>query len=313
MLITGVSGLLGSNLAYYFKDKYKVIGWYCSHPVSIDGIETQKADIVSDDLDGTISTIKPDIVVHCASLTNVDFCEQNKEEAKLINSIGTERLVNACSDSKIKFIYISTDAVYDGSKGNYKETDSLNPLSYYGITKLEGEQVTSKKPYSLILRTNIFGWNVQKKHSLGEWVIDQLAQGIKIKGFKDVYFSSIYTFNFASLLEKAINKDLSGIYNFVSSSSLSKYEFACRIAELFGFNKELIEPISVDNFPFAAKRSKNLTLNIDKLSNDLGVKIPTIEESVSRFHQDYIKGFREMIKSGQIKKEPREINSNLKS
>lgn len=300
MLITGVSGLLGNNLAYYFKDRYDVVGWYCSHKISIEGIHTRRVDITSEDsLEPIVAEYDPDVVLHCASLTDVDFCENHKELARLINSVGTQRLINACNDSKVKFVYISTDAVHDGSTGNFKETDHVNPRNYYGVTKYEGEQAVSEKENSLILRTNIFGWNIQEKYSIAEWILHELSQRHPIKSFKNAYFSSIYTFEFARILNEILEKGLKGIYNCASRTSLSKYEFACVLAERFGFNKDLIQPVDINSFPFSAARGKNLTLNVDKLSRDLNIEFPTIEESLDYFYRDYVNGRADAIKCGR--------------
>ncbi len=303
MLITGVSGLLGNNLAHYFKDSYNIVGWYCSHEVFIKGVKTQKVNIASESsLEMIISECNPDVVVHCASLTNVDFCEDHKEVTRLVNSIGTCRLVEACKNRRIKFVYISTDSIYDGSKGNFRETDPVNPLNYYGISKYEGEQAVLEKKNSVILRTNLFGWNTQGKYSIAEWILYELLQQRPIKGFKNAYFSSIYTFEFARILEQILCKKLTGIYNCGSRTSLSKYEFACVLAERFHLNKDLIQPIDIKDFPFTAKRGEKLTLNVDKLSADLDMEIPTIEESLDAFYRDYTQGLSDVIKNGQNEK-----------
>jgi len=298
MLITGVSGLLGNNVAYYFQDKYDVIGQYFSHKVFIQGIKTVSADIRTENSFGEIiATYEPDVVLHCASLTDIDFCENHKELTQLVNNIGTSHIVQACKSSKIKLVYISTDSVYDGSKGNFQETDEVNSPNYYGLSKYEGEQAVQKMKNSVILRTNIFGWNIQDKHSIAEWILYELLNHRRIKGFKNVYFSSIYTFDFARIVELILNKDLTGIYNCASSTSLSKYEFACILAKRLDLNQGLIEPIDINDFPFTARRGRNLTMNVDKLCRDLGVALPTIEQSLDNFCRDYRQGLADVIKN----------------
>ncbi|UCF14544.1 MAG: UDP-4-amino-4,6-dideoxy-N-acetyl-beta-L-altrosamine transaminase [Phycisphaerales bacterium] len=300
MLITGISGLLGNNLAYYFRHIYDVVGQYCSHQVFIRGIKTLSADICSKNSFGEIiAKYEPDVVLHCASLTDIDFCENHKELTKLVNSIGTSHLVQACKSPKIKLVYISTDSVYDGSKGNSKETDKVNSSNYYGVSKAEGEQAVLKKKKSVVLRTNIFGWNIQEKYSIAEWILYELLKHRPIKGFKNVYFSSIYTFEFARIVEQILSKELTGIYNCASKTSLSKYEFACALAKRLHLNQDLIEPIDINDFPFTARRGKNLTMNVDKLSRDLGVELPTIEQSLDNFCRDYTQGLADVIKSSQ--------------
>lgn len=291
LLITGVSGLLGNNLAYYLKNKYEILGLFNSHPVTIDGIYTEKCDISDENsIKKTIGEFDPSIIIHCASLTDIDQCEMNKEPTKKINVLSTKNIVDSILDKDVKPVYISTDAVYDGIKGNFYEEDKINPLNYYGRTKYEGELEIAKKTDSLIFRTNIFGWNIQDKKSLGEWILDELKANRNINGFKDAYFSSIYTFEFSRVVDMAIQKNLSGVYNCGSSDSCSKYEFAFKIADCFGLDKTLINPISIENFNFKAKRGKNLSLNVMKLQKALDYRLPAMEQSIDTFYRDYKSG-----------------------
>jgi len=291
ILITGVSGLLGNNLAYYFRDDYIVLGFYSKHPVVIDGVETREANILSGKIfKRSIEEICPDVVIHCASLTDVDFCENNRDLTKQVNVVGSRLVAQSLKNTKAKLIYISTDSVYDGNKGNFKETDKVKPQNYYGFTKYQGEREVLKLPGSLVLRTNIFGWNIQDKTSIAEWIIRRLLKNKQVNGFEDTYFSSIYTFEFARIMKLALEEDLKEVYNCASRTSLSKYEFALELARQFDMDVSLVNPISIDDFGFRAKRGKNLTLNVDKLSKDLKYQLPTISNSIVRFYQDFKAG-----------------------
>ncbi len=297
MLITGVSGLLGNNLAYYFKDKFNILGSYLSYPVSINGIRTCKVDLLSEmSLKTVVRDFNPDIVIHCASLTNVDYCEINHEITDRVNVIGTRFVFESIKERDTKLIYISSDSVYDGAKGNFQEVDPVNPQNYYGWSKYQGELEVARKSGNLILRTNIFGWNIQGKYSIGEWIMHELMNKTQINGFSDAFFSSIYNFELAKILDLAIDQDLTGLYNCGSSTSLSKYEFALHIADCFSLKKDLIQPISIDDFAFKAKRGKNLTLNIRKLENALNYKFPTLPQSIEAFCSDYYNGVHNRIR-----------------
>lgn len=296
VLITGVSGLLGNNLAYYFRDKFDVTGVSNLHSVSIDGINVTSCDLT--DPNETLKLVEeycPDIVIHCAALTDVDFCELNQDIAKKVNVGTTDNIVNS-TRKQSKLIYISTDSVYDGIKGEFSECDT-HPINYYGQSKLLGEDKALKKTNSLILRTNIFGWNIVEKKSLGEWILGELQGNKNINGFQDAWFSSIYTFELGKMIELAINQNLSGIYNCASSDCCTKYEFALRVAKLFEYNEHLISPISIDSFSFKARRGKNLSLDISKLKNELNYQIPVIEDSLAHFYQDFQKGLPLEIKN----------------
>jgi len=297
MLITGISGLLGNNLACYFRDKYEVSGTYNSHDVTIEGVYTHKCDLGnSDDIRNQITAYKPDIIIHCASLTNVEECEVSKKYTEKIN-VGATRTISEAADKKdIKLIYISSDSVYDGVKGKFSENDKINPQNYYGLSKYLGELEVLKVPRSLVLRTNIFGWNIQEKTSLGEWVLKSLKERKTVNGFKDAIFSSIYTFELARVIDIAIQKNLSGAFNCGASDSCSKYEFAVKIAELFDSDKSLIIPVSIDDYNFKAKRGKNLSLNVDKIQRYLDFNLPSVSKSVELFYNDCMLGLPNKIK-----------------
>jgi UDP-4-amino-4,6-dideoxy-N-acetyl-beta-L-altrosamine transaminase/dTDP-4-dehydrorhamnose reductase len=302
MLITGVSGLLGSNLAYYFRDKYEIMGLFNSHPVSIDGVYTEKCQLSnSNNIKRIIAECDPEIIIHCASVVDIDECEADKQRTKRLNVQATREIVEAVMNPDVKLIYISTDAVYDGVKGSFSEdTSNINPQNYYGLTKYEGELEICQRENSLIFRTNIFGWNIQDKQSLGEWILGELKAERAVRGFKDAYFSSIYTMELGRVIDVAIRKNLTGVFNCGSLDSCSKYEFSLKIAGWFGMDRGLIKPVTINNHDFKAKRGKNLTLDVKKLQSALDYRLPTIDQSIEAFYRDYKCGLPEEIKKNRI-------------
>ena len=292
LLITGVSGLLGNNLAFCLKDKYDILGLYHGHRVEIEGVRTQGADIASEDsVESIMEEFAPDVIVHCAAISDVDFCEDHQELAYRVNVLGTRVLVDRIPEKTTKLIYISTDLVYEDVPANpLMEQTRTNPANYYAVTKLKGEQEAARRDNTLILRTNIFGWNIQEKFSLGEWVVHELSHQRRIQGFNDACFSSIYTFELAKIIDRAIDKDLRGTYNCGSSTYMSKNEFAHKVADRFSLNSSLIEPISVDQADLKAKRRKNLGLDVRGMENALGCRFPSLDESIGKFFEDYRKG-----------------------
>ena len=300
MLITGISGLLGSNLAFCLKDSYDILGVYHRHKVDIDGVHVCPVDLTTGNgLCKLITEFKPEIVIHCAAQADVDVCEEYPQEAERINVVGTQNLIKALSDPDAKLIYISTDLVYDGVKGNFSEKDPVHPLNCYAITKCKAEGEALKRKGALVLRTNFFGWNVQGKYSIGEWVINELTRKREIQGFTDCIFSSIYTLEMAKVLDLVIKKNLSGVYNCASSTSMSKYDFISTIAARLDLETNLINPVLIDDFGFKARRSKNLNLDTSKLARGLSVDIPPIDYSIERFVEDFKKGIPEKIKSNR--------------
>jgi len=300
LLITGVSGMLGSNLAYYFRDEYEIVGLYHHNEILIDRVETNQCDLSKEDeIEEVFNLYSPDIIIHCASLTNVDYCEINQERTYQVNVAATRNLVKRSQNSK--FIYISSDSAYEGVKGDYRESEISDiQMNYYGKTKLEGEKSVNQLDNALVLRTNIFGWNYQEKESIGEWIVNKLTADQEINGFKDARFSSIYTMEFARIISILIKNDICGTYNCASADSVSKYDFAVKIAQKFGLKEALVKPISIDTFPFKAKRGKNLSLNIDKIKKTINYNMPDMDYSIDQFYRDYRSGLPLKIKNEAI-------------
>ncbi len=301
VLITGVSGLLGSNLAYSYRTRYDVAGVYRTHSVAFPGVLTTSLDVVSQKaVQALIDQFQPDFVIHCAALTNVDFCEKRPALAHATNVLGTRSIAAAADRRRAKLVYISTDSVYDGSKGLFKETDPVSPRNCYGQTKYEGELEALRLPSSLVLRTNFFGWNSWNRTSLGEWMISHLKNGQRFQGFTDVFFSSMYVAELARLIDRALVQDLTGVYNCSSRDSLSKYHFGVALAQRFGYDPCLIEPTSLENSCLSAARPRNPSLDCGRLSQALRLTLPSLLDSIEAFHRDHVSGLPELLRACQM-------------
>jgi len=254
----------------------------------MEGVRTDAADILNLGLlQKTIDEFSPQIIVHAAALADVDLCEKDKDRASKVNALGTRNLVRAIKDPRLQLIYISTDMVYDGLKGQFSETDAIGPRNHYAVTKWEGEEaVIHGYGKALVLRTNFFGWNIHAKRSLAQWLLDELSSGHAIKGYTDAIFSSLYTFDMAQVIGAMIDAGLSGIYNLGSRTFLSKYEFLVRLANRIGLNPAMIKPVEIMDTAGGALRSKNLSMDVSKLMRDVQVSIPTLEECIEHFISD---------------------------
>ena len=292
VLITGVSGLLGSNIAYCWKDQYDILGIYHSCEVNIPGIETIGADICDQEsVNKIVDEFNPDVIVHCAAIAAPDLCKQDPLKAEAVNIGATKNIVNALDGKETKLVYVCTDLVYNGEKESYVETDPVDPINDYGKTKFLGEQEALTRENTLVLRTSFIGWDIQDRmRSLAQWFVNELSQGHKINGFTDVFFTSLYTFDWAKYCAMAIERDLRGVYHFVSSTNMSKFAFGRLLAEICGFDVSLISPLSVDDSPLKAKRAKNLNLSTSKIESALGCSLPSLEETAKAFCEDYRQG-----------------------
>jgi len=301
IIITGVSGLLGNNLSFCLKDDYIILGLFHQHACAIEGIALKAIDLTDlKQVKSIVREFQPDIIIHCAALSDIEYCEAHQDLAYKANVLATRHLIEAIQQTPCQFIFISTDSIYDKTNGSLiDEQGVVNPPNYYSWTKIEAEKEALKHDNALILRTNIFGWNIQEKFSLGEWIIHELSRQVKIKGFIDAEFSSIYTFELAKLIDRAIQKKIRGVYNAASRTHLSKYQFARAIARRFQLDEKLIEPISIGDFTFKAKRRKFMALDTSKIQQALNVRCPTMEECIEKFYQDCQKGVPSKIKQGR--------------
>ena len=295
ILITGATGMLGRVLTQMLIQNRSFIIYAVSRSKQIECFENSKINWLNFDLTNLIeignqiSILRPDLIIHCAAIVNVDKCEEKKLYIDNLNKGFIDVVARKSSNSR--FIYVSSDSVFDGLKGNYLELDKVNPLNYYAKSKVEGEEklINSELDF-LILRTNIYGYHVPKSTSLVEWAIDKLEKGEKIGGFCDVFFNPLYVSQLSEVIIKLIELEIKGVLNVASDSKLSKYDFLLEIAEVFGFDKKLIEKKSIKEINFTAKRPENTTLNTDMLNKIIGYT-PSFKFGVINLYRDYLNEF----------------------
>lgn len=292
ILVTGATGMLGRSIIEEFTDnmKYEVYGISRRANEKMQNYNRIIMDITDNNrLKDLLKKVNPNIIIHCAANTNVDDCNKDKEYTHKLHVEASKTL----AEFNCRYIYISTDSVFNGNKGDYSEENETNPLNYYASTKLEGEKVSlENNSKALILRTNIYGFHLEKKSSLVEWALDNLLANNIINGFNDVYFNPIYVGQLAKIIKKiAIYNDITGTLNVGSKEYISKYEFLIKLANAFNISEKLIRPQSIDSIKFSAPRPRNTTLNISKLNLILN-EVPSIDCGIRQLGNDYNNFFR---------------------
>ncbi len=298
ILVTGASGLLGLNLCLEKAKEYDIYGIMHQTQLANVPFTSIRRDLTNKTtLSEIFNHTKPELVINCAAMANVDQCEKHPIQAAKINTEVPGNLARNCAKRAIPFIHISTDAVFDGKKGNYKETDIPNPLSIYAKTKLEGEKrVLEVNQHALIARVNFFGFSIKGTRSLAEYFLRNLIAGKKVKGFIDIIFSPLYVNDLVETLFKMIRKKLTGIYHVVSTDYLSKYDFGMLISEKFNLDGSLILPESYLEGNLIAQRSPNLFLDVSKLLST-GIEVPNVASAVDHFYSAYANGLSDRIQS----------------
>ncbi len=235
ILITGASGLLGISLVDALSEEYEVVPTHNREAVHRNSVKMDVCD--ENTVLRVVDRTHPDAVIHAAAETNVDKCETDKTSAWNINALGTRNVAEACAKVSAKLIYISTDYVFDGDKGAYSEEDEANPINHYGMTKLKGEEFVRALPLEFVIaRTSvIYGWH-PKKSNFTTWVIDSLANRRQISVVDDQYNSPTLSNDLSEILRRMLLQGARGIYHTVGSDRVSRYDFALKIAEVFGLD-----------------------------------------------------------------------------
>lgn len=299
ILVTGVAGMLGSNLAYLLRHKHTICGVDRNH-VNIEGTHTQKDSVLNIALlSKLIKEHHVDTLIHCAAIVNVDACEVHPDYAEIINVIMTDNIAWLCREKNIKMIYISSDAVYSGEKESLNtEDDTPAPISIYGKTKLAAESIVLRYPGNLALRTNMYGFNYREKLSFGEWLLKSLAEEAELNMVYDILFSPLLVNHLVEVIDKCIETDLSGLYNIGCTGSISKYELGVAFSQTFDLPNE-IKRCSMKDFQFKAPRTKNMSLDNTKIKHALGIELQAPLLEVKAFRALYEQGYGEKLKSGK--------------
>jgi dTDP-4-dehydrorhamnose reductase len=266
IVITGASGLYGSRLAQIAEHRHNVYSVYNMHlarhgtPIKLD--VSDKASV-----ENAIQRMKPDAIVHAATLTNVDQCELDRKLARKINVDGTFNVANAAQKNGVFLLYISTDYVFDGEKGNYKETDQPSPINFYGYTKLKAEEIVENSTTQFcIARTSvIYGATpAAGKNNFALWLVNKLNSREQTRIVVDQWNSPTLNTNFAQMTLELIERKLTGLFHLSGATRISRYDFAVSLATTIGADSSLISPIPSADFQQIAKRPRDSSLNVTK-------------------------------------------------
>ena len=283
-LIIGASGQVGEHLMQAINAAgLQAVGSCQAHPVE----ELHPLDIRSkEEVDGLVTRFHPGVVYLPASLTNVDYVESHPDEGYAINVTGVQHAVQAANLSGSKLVYFSSDYVFDGKTGNYREEDTPNPICVYGLQKLIAEAYIALHAHDfLVLRTTgVYGWERQGKN-----FINRLIHMLKAGQALNVPVDQIGTPTYApDLARAAVELALSGrqgVYHVAGSEAVDRYAFAVHAAEVFGLNSSLIHGIPTSSLGQTAPRPLRGGLNIAKASSQLSFELRSYRAGLQNMYQ----------------------------
>lgn len=292
VVFTGVSGLLGKYFLNTSPSQYKIIGIYNKTVNQVDKHKNLfKLDITEKET--VINFFKkkaPSIVIHAASIGNVDFCESHPDLAQKINIEGTSNILEACRAIGAKIIFTSSNAVYNGKNPPYGETSERLPVDIYGKTKKEGEDmiISSEVSYVILRLMTMYGWQpVGARSNPVSWIIENLRKAKEINVVNDIINNHLWAGQAAEVLWKCITSDVvNEEFNVAGGESVSRYDLALRVASVFDLDPSLINPVPSSFFPSVAPRPRDTSFDTNKLSNALRIKPLTIREGLQKMREE---------------------------
>jgi len=273
ILVTGSEGQLGKELLQLYSNE------------NITGVDIDEMDITdAEETVDFITEFNPDIVIHAAAMTDVDGCEENKETAFKVNTLGTRNVALACQKANSEMLYVSTDFVFDGDKNeNYNEFDNPFPLSIYGKSKLEGEKLVKEllnKFY--IVRT---AWLYGDGHNFVKTMLSLAEDKDSLSIVSDQQGTPTYGKDLAIAISKIIDSGLYGTYHASNNGSCSWYDFAKKIFEIKEIDIE-INPTTAKEFGGSTKRPTYSVMDNFALESQDIYKMRSWEEAL----KDYLVG-----------------------
>ena len=294
LFIIGIGGLTGSKLVEIGKDDFEIFGSYNYRDPKSPIVKSVNLDIAnSSKIRDILEKMKPDIVINTAGINNVDYCEKYPDEAMKINIQAVKEICQITDDMGIKFVQLSSDSVFDGTKQSpYEEGDETKPINYYGKTKIESERIVLKNSNNVVVRASVlYGYlspnlaeiesSSKKSINFGQWLINKLILNEKVKIITDEYSSPIIADDFARSILHIIKHEKSGLFHSAPKLQITRYDFSIKIAKALGLSVELIEPVSNKELGRDVNTGSNKCLSSEKLSGDLNYKFLTLDESLN--------------------------------
>jgi dTDP-4-dehydrorhamnose reductase len=298
LLVIGGGGQLGRRIIQQAPADFEPYATYITRRPPLEDANAIQLDKTNrEEVQLVFRKLRPEVVIDTAALHNVDYCETHQNEALSINAEGTRNVAEAASQNKARLVFISTDFVFDGSKGSYLEIDKPNPINYYGVTKVEGERIISETchDYAIVRPSVIYSCVSQdetvsssgKPLNFGMWLVQKLKRREPVKIVSDQYASPTLADNLAEAVVKLAESRKNGIYHTAGSTRLSRYEFALKLADKLGFDRTLVGSTTTSELGQVAKRPPDSSLSIEKIEKELNVRMLPIDEALEYFRKQF--------------------------
>ncbi|RMH72601.1 MAG: SDR family oxidoreductase [Gemmatimonadetes bacterium] len=272
--VTGGSGFLGHHLVQKLvEQRLPVVGSFFQHAIPVDSLKQVRVDVTDPKaVSAAIHAAEPDVIVHCAALAQPDFCEKHPERARAVNLEGTRHVLAAAKAAQLRFVYLSSDLVFDGEKGYYTEDDPLPPpQNVYVETKQRAERLTLAYENGLVIRPALmYGFDgVRPGRNFFEIMFQRFQRGEAVKLFVDQYRTPSQVRNLADVIIELAQTRETGILHAGGAERISRYEMGIRTCKIFGFDTALAVPTRMADIQLAASRPRDCSLDTTRVQQIL--------------------------------------------
>ncbi len=262
LLLTGASGFLGRYILRHIQSDWKIIGTYHENTPKEQGEFHQINLTQKGRVEALFEQIKPDAVIHTAALSKAALCESNPAFSRQINVEVPRQIAKQCAKANIPLMFTSTDLVFDGKNAPYHETDSPSPLSEYGLQKADAERtILLEYPHSTVCRMPLMYGNLPNTNNFFlDWK-HRLENGILLKAFTDEYRTPVHAADAARGLFLLLEKEKTGIWHLGGKASISRYDFAMQMVEVFGFSQANVQALTQAELNLSAPRPADVSMD----------------------------------------------------
>ncbi|MCX2451198.1 SDR family oxidoreductase [Pedobacter sp. PLR] len=296
ILVTGSNGLLGQKITerVLATKQFNLIATAKGenrYPIK-EGYVYAEMDILNAaNVEEIIAKFKPDAIIHTAAMTNVDTCEEQKEQAYALNVAAVKTLIGVCEKYDVQLVHLSTDFVFDGLNGPYDEEAPTCPLSYYGQTKVEAEEALKQSKIKWAVLRTIIVYGIVSDMSRSNiilWAKGALEKGQPINVVNDQWRMPTLAEDLADCCLLAVAKNAQGIYNASGKDMMSISELVAKVADFWNLDKGLIKEVSAETLNQSAKRPARTGFILDKTIRDLGYAPHSFEQGLELLNQQLL-------------------------
>ena len=247
VLIIGASGFIGRYLTRHLSETldHQVVGTFRSRAPAPGGNSWHQVELTdAATLEQVFRLARPEVVVHLAAIADVRAAESDPERATAVNVAATSTIARLCGLHEAKLIFVSTEYVFDGGRGFYREDDTPRPTTHYGRTKWEAEQEVARldSRWSVLRTSIVYGWPAPGRRNFVPWLIERLRSGQPYHGSAEVYRTPVYVQHLVDGIARLVDEDFQGIHHVAGRDWVSMYDFAVAVAEGFGLDRGLVIP-----------------------------------------------------------------------